>query len=70
MAKSVDSEQKPHSAASDLGLDCLQRPICPSKTFLELLALVRICVQAMSLTLWNIFMKLLTHTKVDEIADT
>ena len=29
MAKSVHPDQMPHSAASDLGLRCLQRPICP-----------------------------------------
>ena len=28
MAKSVDPDQMPHSAASDLGLHCLQRSIC------------------------------------------
>ena len=30
MANSVDPDQMPHSAASDLGLHCLQRPICPN----------------------------------------
>ena len=30
MANSVDPDQMLHSAASDLGLHCLQRPICPS----------------------------------------
>ena len=29
MANSVDPDQMPHSAASNLGLHCLQRPICP-----------------------------------------
>ena len=29
MANSVDPDQTPHSAVSDLGLHCLQRPICP-----------------------------------------
>ena len=28
MANSVDPDQMPHSAASDLGLHCLQRPVC------------------------------------------
>ena len=27
MADSVDPDQMPHSAASDLGLQCLQRPV-------------------------------------------
>ena len=30
MAKSVDPDQMPNSAASDLGLCCLQWPICPN----------------------------------------
>ena len=30
MANSVDPDQMPHSVASDLGLHCLQRPICPN----------------------------------------
>ena len=30
MANSVDPDQKLQSAASDLGLHCLQRPICSS----------------------------------------
>ena len=30
MTNSVDPDQMPHSAASDLGLHCLQRPICPN----------------------------------------
>ena len=30
MANCVDPDQMPNSAASDLGLHCLQRPICPS----------------------------------------
>ena len=29
-ANSVDPDQMPHSATSDLGLHCLQRPICPN----------------------------------------
>ena len=29
-ANSVDPDQMPHSVASDLGLHCLQKPICPS----------------------------------------
>ena len=29
MANSVDPDQMPHSVASDLGLHCLPRPICP-----------------------------------------
>ena len=29
MANSVDPGQTPHTAASGLGLHCLQRPICP-----------------------------------------
>ena len=28
MVNRVDPDQTPHSAASDLGLHCLQRPIC------------------------------------------
>ena len=30
MANSVDPDQMLHVAASDLGLHCLQRPICPN----------------------------------------
>ena len=30
MTNSVDPDQMPHSAVSDLGLHCLQRPICPN----------------------------------------
>ena len=30
MANSVDPDLMLHSAASDLGLHCLQRPICPN----------------------------------------
>ena len=30
MANRVDPDQMQHSAASDLGLHCLQRPICPN----------------------------------------
>ena len=30
MANSVDPDQMLHSAASDLGLHCLQRPNCPN----------------------------------------
>ena len=30
MANSVDLDQMPHSVASDLGLHCLQWPICPN----------------------------------------
>ena len=30
MANSVDPDQMPHSMAFDLGLYCLQRPICPT----------------------------------------
>ena len=30
MTNSVDPDQMLHSAASDLGLHCLQRPICPN----------------------------------------
>ena len=30
MANNVDSDQMLHSAASDLGLHCLRRPICPN----------------------------------------
>ena len=30
MTNSVDPDQMSHSTASDLGLHCLQRPICPS----------------------------------------
>ena len=30
MANSVDPDKTPHSAASDLGLHCLKRPICPN----------------------------------------
>ena len=33
MANSVDPDQMPHSVASDLGLHCLQRPICPNKGY-------------------------------------
>ena len=36
MANSVDSDQTPHSAVSDLGLDCLQRPICPNRVIMVL----------------------------------
>ena len=27
---SVDADQMPHSVLSDLGLDCLLKPICPN----------------------------------------
>ena len=30
MADSVDQDQTPHSAASDLGLHCLHRPVSPN----------------------------------------
>ena len=30
MTNSVDPDQMLHSAASDLGLHCLQRPVCPN----------------------------------------
>ena len=30
MANSIDPDQTPRSAASDLGLHCLQKPICPN----------------------------------------
>ena len=30
MANSVDPDEMPHSAASDLGLLCLLRPVCPN----------------------------------------
>ena len=30
MANSVDPDQMPHFVASDLGLHCLPRPICPN----------------------------------------
>ena len=30
MENSADPNQTPHSAASDLGLDCLQMHICPN----------------------------------------
>ena len=30
MANNVDPDQMPHSAASDLGLHCLQIPTCPT----------------------------------------
>ena len=30
MANSVDPDQMPHSAASDLGLYCLLWPVCPN----------------------------------------
>ena len=30
MANSVDPDQMLHSAASDLGLHCLQMPLCPN----------------------------------------
>ena len=30
MTNSVDLDQMPGSAVSDLGLHCLQRPICPN----------------------------------------
>ena len=30
MANSVDPDQTPQNVASDLGLHCLQRPICPN----------------------------------------
>ena len=30
MANIVDPDQRLHSAASDLGPHCLQRPICPN----------------------------------------
>ena len=30
MANTVDPDQMPQNAASDLGLHCLQKPICPN----------------------------------------
>ena len=30
MANSGDPDLTPHSAVSDMGLQCLQRPICPN----------------------------------------
>ena len=30
MANNVDPDQMPHYAASDLGLRCLLKPVCPS----------------------------------------
>ena len=30
MANSVDPDQTKHSVVSDLGVHCLQRPICPT----------------------------------------
>ena len=30
MANSVDPDQMPHSAASDLDLQCLLQPVCPN----------------------------------------
>ena len=30
MANSVDPDQRPHFAVFDLGVHCLQRPICPN----------------------------------------
>ena len=30
MANSVDPDQMPHNVASDLGLHCLLRPVCPN----------------------------------------
>ena len=30
MANNVDPDQMPHSVASDLGLHCLLRPVCPN----------------------------------------
>ena len=34
MANSVDPDQMPHSVASDLGLHCLQRPICHNRVIM------------------------------------
>ena len=30
MANSVDPDERPHFAASHLGLNCLLRPVCPN----------------------------------------
>ena len=30
MENNVDPDQTPHSVASDLGLNCLLRPLCPN----------------------------------------
>ena len=30
MSDSLDPDQMPHSAASDLGLHCLLKPVCPN----------------------------------------
>ena len=30
MENNADPDQKPHSVASDLGLRCLQAPVCPN----------------------------------------
>ena len=34
MTISADPDQMPHFAASDLGLQCLQRPICPNRVIM------------------------------------
>ena len=53
MANSVDPDQMPHSVASDLGLHCLQRPIC---TILRLVTIV-ISVSEKEATCWPHFMQ-------------
>ena len=35
MVNSVDPDKMPHSVVSDLGLHCLQRPICPNTWVLQ-----------------------------------
>ena len=42
MANSVDTDQTPHSAASDLSLHCLLRPACPNTSYMVINAYVLI----------------------------
>ena len=42
MANSVDPDQMRHSAVSDLGLHCLQRPICPNRVITINTILIRV----------------------------
>ena len=62
MAKSVNPDQMPHSAMSDLGLHCKQRPICPQ--YLGLLRFSFSIGHYLSLHNFVIFLKVFTFILV------
>ena len=53
MVNSVDPDQMPHSAASDLGLHCLQRPIC--SRLLRVIMVPYFCLQMLSFLSFSLF---------------